>query len=111
MPNPLFDHFVGGASSVGGTSDIESSADCDRVGLGLKTEISRCALDLHMAQECSNRLQIAGVLQNVEINQIVAEEFIDAGQSAAAPGPTLMIPSFSNRCSNRCALPFAASRG
>src|SRR5579864_9024426 len=25
-----------------------------RVGLGFKAEISRCALDLHMPQECSN---------------------------------------------------------
>jgi hypothetical protein len=47
-------------------SDIECSADCYRVGFGFKTEISRCALDLHMSQECSNRLQIAGTPQNVE---------------------------------------------
>ena len=37
-------------------SDIECSADCYRVGFGFKTEVSRCALDLHMPQQCSNRL-------------------------------------------------------
>jgi hypothetical protein len=47
-------------------SDIECSADCYRVGFRFNTEISRCALDLHMSQECSNRLQIAGAFQNVE---------------------------------------------
>jgi hypothetical protein len=47
-------------------SDIEGATDLDWVGLGLETEISRCALDLCMAQERSNRLQIASALQNVE---------------------------------------------
>src|ERR1700730_6869275 len=47
-------------------SDIEGATDLDWVGLGLETEISRCALDLRMAQERSNRLQIAGAFQDVE---------------------------------------------
>jgi len=47
-------------------SDIEGSTDRYRVGLGFETEISRRALDFHMAQERSNRLQIASAFQNVE---------------------------------------------
>src|ERR1700693_2893631 len=47
-------------------SDVEGPTDRDRVGLCFEPEISRCALDLHMSQECSNRLQIAGALQNVK---------------------------------------------
>ena len=47
-------------------SNIERSTDRDRIGLGFETEIPRCAFDLHMAQECSNRLQIASALQDVE---------------------------------------------
>jgi hypothetical protein len=47
-------------------SDVEGPTDRDRVGFGFKTEISRCALDLRMAQKRSNRLQIASAFQNVE---------------------------------------------
>ena len=47
-------------------SDIEGPTDFDRVGLCFETEISRCALDSCMAQERSNRLQIARAFQDVE---------------------------------------------
>src|ERR1700692_2041962 len=47
-------------------SDIEGSTDRDWVGLCFETEKSRCALDSRMAQEHSNRLQLAGALQDVE---------------------------------------------
>ncbi len=60
---PIGRQCAGGALTP---SDVESSTDRYRVGLGFETEISRRALDFHMAQECSNRLQIAGALQNVE---------------------------------------------
>ena len=62
----LFGRWFPGAVRSAIPSDIECSADCYRVGFGFKTEISRCALDLHMSQECSDRLQIAGTPQNVE---------------------------------------------
>src|SRR3984893_13369388 len=47
-------------------SDIEGPTDLDWVGLCFETEISRGALDHCMAQERSNRLQIASTFQNVE---------------------------------------------
>ena len=47
-------------------SDIEGPTDLDGVGVCFQTEISRCALDSYMAQECSNCLQIASTFQNVE---------------------------------------------
>jgi hypothetical protein len=47
-------------------SDIEGSADLDRVGLCFETEISCCIFDSRMAQEHANRLQIAGAFQDVE---------------------------------------------
>src|SRR3984893_1323222 len=47
-------------------SDIEGPTDLDWVGLCFETEISRGALDSCMAQQRSNRLQIAGAFQNVE---------------------------------------------
>jgi hypothetical protein len=60
---PVGRRCAGGAPT---SSDIEGSTDRYRVGLGFETEISCCALDFHMAQERSNRLQIASAFQNVE---------------------------------------------
>ena len=45
---------------------IEGATDLDGINLRLKAEISRCALNLHMAQERTNRLQVASSFQNVQ---------------------------------------------
>ena len=47
-------------------SDIEGPRDLDWVGICLEAEIPRCALNLHMAQQRSNRLQIASSFPYVE---------------------------------------------
>jgi hypothetical protein len=50
-------------------SDVKGPTDRDRVGLCFEPEIPRRAFNLHMAQERSNRLQIASAFQNVEAAQ------------------------------------------
>jgi len=84
---------------------IEGATDLDRINLRLQAEIPRCALNLHMAQQRPNRLQVARPFQDVQsfrpaqrlqaIDGRIKTRFVDPVlyQAVQLPGPHRAVSS------------------